>query len=222
MEVILPAELFTEKKVYEISMSQITSQIARPSGGFNQKTFLLNQGLQQQNHPCFEEPLAANNNLFEYMLIREGSTSGVMIFPAHYPAPKEIAYDRLIPAEPGQELRINLSLRSLFNAEGRERTVFLKPLLDGKPLEDEWRVSLSKQSVFSPEIDARKTFTITLPEEPGIYEVSVAAWQDPHLMPVNLDGTFNDQISFGGSGDSSNLLRFEVTDPAQETNQPGK
>lgn len=217
MEIVLPAELFVEQRVYEISIGQITSRRRVRSAGFSTKIHLLNQGTERLEHPCFEKPLSTSTNTFEYALIREGGSAEVMIFPAYYPAPDEISASRQLPAKPGQEIRVNLSLQSHLLAEKRERTVFLKPLLNGQPLEDEWRVSLSKEGTVGADIDARKTFTLTLPEEPGVYEVSVAAWQDPHLMAINRDGTFNDEISFGGLGDSSNILRFEVKAPDDTT-----
>lgn len=114
-----------------------------------------------------------------------------------------------------------MSLRSRLNAEDRARPVFLKPLLDGKPLEQEWRVSLSPEGPGAFNIDARKTFEVTLPEEPGIYEVSMAVWHDPHLMAVDLDGNTQEGVSTGLRGDTSNLLRFEVKATEDNSTESG-
>jgi hypothetical protein len=211
MEVILPSELFKEERMYEIAIGQITSRYDGTDGGIFRKIHLFNKSYTQLSHPCFEEPLRKPANTIEYGLVREAVSADVLLFPTYYPAVNEIAFERLLPAEPGQKVQINLSLRSRLNAKDRTRPVFLKPLLDGKPLEDEWRVSLAPEGPGSFNIDARKTFEVTLPEEPGIYEVSVGVWHDPHLMAVDLEGNAQRGISTGNGGDTSNLLRFNVT-----------
>lgn len=210
MEVILPAALFTEERMYEIAIGQITNRYDGTDGGVFRKIHLFNKSYQQPEHPCFEEPLKGYFNNFEYGLVNEAVSAAVLLFPTYYPSLSEIAFERIIPAEPGQKVQINMSARARFAAEERERLVFLKPLLDGKPLEQEWRVSFAPKNEGDFDIEARKTFEVTLPEEPGIYEVSMAVWHDPHLMAVDLDGNNRAGYSTGGGGDTSNLLRFEV------------
>jgi hypothetical protein len=221
MEVILPAELFTEERIYEIAVGQTTVQYGASNGGIYRKVHLLNRSTEQPSHPCHEEPLGEPANTIEYGLISENISTGVLLFPTYYPALSEVAFERLLPATPNQKVQINLSLVSKFNAEDRTRPVFLKPLLDGKPLEDQWRVSLSPKSPGSFNIDARKTFEVTLPEEPGIYEVSMAVWHDPNMMAVDLDGDTREGISTGGRGATSNLLRFEVKVPEDNSKESG-
>lgn len=217
MEIVLPAALLAEERMYEIAIGQITNRYNGSDGGVFRKIHLFNRSYERSAHPCFEEPLDAPANTIEYGLIRENVSAGVILFPTHYPAVNEVAFEELLPAEPGQKIQINLSLRSKLNAVDRTRLVFLKPLLDGKPLEYDWRVSLTPKGSGSFKIDARKTFEVTLPEEPGIYEVSMAVWHDPHLMAVDLNGDNQAGISNGNGGDTSNLLRFEVKAPDDTT-----
>ncbi|MEC9400195.1 MAG: hypothetical protein VX475_21395, partial [Myxococcota bacterium] len=221
MEVILPASLFTEERMYEIAIGQTTVQYGASNGGVYRKVHLLNRSTKQLGHPCHEEPLYEPANTIEYGLISENISTGVLLFPTYYPALSEVAFEQLLPAEPGQKVQVNLSLVSKYNVEDRARPVFLKPLLDGKPLEQEWRVSLSPKGPGSFNIDARKTFEVTLPEEPGIYEVSMAVWHDPHLMAVDLDGNSIEGISTGGRGATSNLLRFEVKATEDNSTESG-
>jgi hypothetical protein len=62
--------------------------------------------------------------------------------------------------------------------------------------------------------DARKSFDVTFPQEPGIYEVQVASWEDPFLFWRTRDGTRVESVSDGaGLHEGSNALRFRVVEP---------
>ena len=65
---------------------------------------------------------------------------------------------------------------------------------------------------YGRQINGRKFFDVTLPDTPGTYDVTVAAWEDAFVDAVNREGERDYAIRIGqGIANTPNTLRFVVS-----------
>ena len=93
--------------------------------------------------------------------------------------------------------------------------VLMIPTLDGRPIHPGWRVSSTLWSNGLRKVDARKSFTLEMPTEPGVYHVAVMTVGNPDLAPYDrVTGELHPRHNAVNTFASSNTLRFEVLAPS--------
>lgn len=215
IDIVLPGHLFDEERMYEIALSFQTSTDRRPIG-HSRRFALYNGGYDRPAHPCAEARLDAESTEIETALrSRISDDLGPLFF--HGIKDKD-AIQRTIDVAPGETMRMYFSALPTLYESGPKPTV-LVPVLDGKPIGPTWWITQGggPESEYRNRIDARKSFEVTFPEEPGIYEVQVFSWEDPYRIWRTRDGVKQEGVSDGsGLRENSNALRFRVVEPETE------
>jgi len=215
VDVTLPGELFPDKRMYEIALHWRATTPQLSPGGDAVRFALYNGGFNRpMERPCAEPRIGQDVVHIEKQLdTRSTRNLGFLFFDG---IPDRDALRRTIDVQPGETKQFYLSI---LRKSGQPNPTVLRPLLNGEPFGPTWWVTEggSEETRFET-IDARKTFEMTFPEEPGIYEVTVASWTDPYEIYRNRDGTPNEGVSQGSTAvsNSSNALRFRVVDPQSE------
>jgi hypothetical protein len=213
IEITIPASAFPESRTYEIALASETTTTVRRSVGKNFRFALFNGGCDRPTRPCHEPALSDEATEFEQRLFRRISDDVASIFFEGISNRDELR--STIDVQPGETRRIFVSL---YSNGFEEREMVLRPLLNGKPLDHTWWVTHGNRTGEgqSKYIDARKSFEVTFPEEPGIYEVQVASWLDPFELYRTPDGTEHDDIeSESPLSENSNALRFRVVEETE-------
>ena len=213
IDIMLPGELFSERRMHEIAIFVDSTTTERRSWAQARRFALYNGGFDRPSHPCAEARLSADAVEIERFIFPKAMADdfGALFFDG-------ITADDLrqtVEVTPGETKRFYLTVfRDDFH-EGPNPTV-LVPFLNGEPFGPTWWVTQGEDDASSDwdTIDARKSFEVTFPEEPGIYEVEVASWEDPYRLYRNRNGTLVQGVSDGGGPtEGSNALRFRVVEP---------
>ncbi|QDG51974.1 hypothetical protein FIV42_14870 [Persicimonas caeni] len=214
LDVTIPAEVFTERRMYEISVSYNITSADGVRGGESRRYALFNGGYSRPWRPCAEPRLGVPRSDWEELLYIRGTSSdlGPLFFEG---ITSELDTQEIIEVEPGETRRMFFSvLRTADPPEGKPTV--LVPMLDAEPLGPVWWVTQGGDE-YRTIVDARKSFEVTFPEEPGVYVVQVATWEDPYVFWKTRDGVEVDGVSFGSSRglhESSNPLHFRVIEPS--------
>jgi hypothetical protein len=214
VDITIPGSAFPEERMYEVSLSMQSNTIERRSVGQARRFALFNGGFNRPSRPCVESRLGERATEIEQRLkTRISDDLGPLFFEG---VTSRDDVDRIIDVRPGETRRLYLSvLRSDIDVE----PTVLVPLLDGEPVGPKWWVSQGgpRGTQRWPTTDARKSFEMTFPEEPGIYEVQVASWTDPFELHRNRNGVEVEGVSDGGGlRENSNALRFRVVEAQPE------
>ncbi|QDG50856.1 hypothetical protein FIV42_08960 [Persicimonas caeni] len=216
LDVTIPASAFPDRRMYEISVS---FNVTVPRGGRTGEAYrfaLFNGGYDRPSRPCAEPRLDIPWSDWERQMYLYAASMN--IGPLFYDGITDaLDTQSLIDVEPGETRRMYFSALSTSDQQGGKPTV-LVPLFEGEPMGPVWWITQGNaRGDYRTRVDARKSFEVTFPEEPGIYVVQVATWEDPYLYWRDRDGTRNDDVSFGSSRDlheSSNPLHFRVVEPS--------
>ena len=214
IDITLPGELFSERRMHEIALyTQATTTEGGPNGEAR-RFALYNGGYDRPSRPCAEPRLGTEAvGIERYIIAAERTDHLAALFVGGVESRQ--ALRDVIAVAPGETRQFYLSVYRDDFYEGPNPTV-LVPLLNGEPIGPTWWVTQGEDNDSSgwDTIDARKTFEVTFPDEPGIYEVEVASWEDPYQLYRNRNGTRVRGVSNGsGLTEGSNALRFRVVDP---------
>jgi hypothetical protein len=212
IDVTIPGEVFAEERMYEIALSFETTTTERAPFGESQRFALYNGGYNRPKHPCAEPRLDdVMTPIEERLRTRIAGDIGILFFEG---IESREDLRRTIPVEPGATKEFYLSVfRESVQYEAKP-TVMI-PLMNGQPIGPTWWVTQGgdPEGTYRLRFDARKTFEVTFPQEPGIYEIQAASWIDPFKIYRERDGTVHRDISDGGGiKQNSNALRFEVVE----------
>lgn len=218
IDITIPSSTFSERRMYEVSVSfNVTTYDGAP-WGHSQRYALFYGGYSRPARPCAESRLDIPWSDWEKKLYNYSTVDD--LGPLFYDGiTSALDVQSVIDVEPGETRRMYFSALSTAAQEGGKPTV-LVPLFDGEPMGPVWWITQGNaRGDYRTRVDARKSFEVTFPEEPGIYVVQVATWEDPYLYWRERDGTRNDDVSFGSSHDlheSSNPLHFRVVEPDEQ------
>jgi hypothetical protein len=211
----IPASEFEAGKNHEIAIALGYRRSGKSRRVFSQRASLFYGGLDpaMAEIPCTPAPLGESLNEFEQQFSNRFSTRFVGIFSDPAPQPLKSS----IPATPGETRRIYYSaLRTEFEESS---TFVLVPTMNGEPTGTAFWRKLGGPTAQEPNpyiVDDRGFFDVTLPTEPGIYEVAVQTWEDPWVRwrefgvprpPGGFDGVEMVRPTAG-----SNSLRFVVSE----------
>jgi hypothetical protein len=200
--------------MYEVSLSMQVNTTERRPFGQARRFALFNGGYNRPNRPCVERRLGVRATVGEHQLIGRISDDLGALFFEGISSHEDLR--RINEVQPGETRRMYLSvLRADIDAE----PTVLVPLLDGEPIGIKWWVTQGGEREYDRwmTIDGRKSFDVTFPEEPGIYEVQVASWADPFELHRTREGEEIDGVSAGsGLLENSNALRFRVVEAPSE------
>ena len=213
VDITIPGSAFPEERMYEISLNYEVMSIPTNTHGSARRFALFNGGFERPDSPCAESPLDEPATSFEAEVVHSVGPQLAMLF--HEGIRQRDDINHLIPVEPGATRQLYLSVLHISAPLEEPAPTALVPVMNGKPIGELWWVSTggprSDQETW--QIDARKTFEVTFPEEPGIYEVMVASWLHPWELYRNPDGSRNEGVSEGSElQTNSNVLRFRVVD----------
>jgi hypothetical protein len=210
VDITIPGSVFPEERMYEVSLSMETSTIERRPVGRSQRFALFNGGYNRPSRPCVEPRLGERSTSIERQVEPRISDDVAALFFDGIIEGADV--DQLNDVRPGETRRMYLSV---IRSDADSKPTVLVPLLDGKPLDEKWWVTQGGTREYERQmtIDGRKSFEVTFPEEPGIYEVQVASWTDPFELHRTREGEEVEGISDGGGLlENSNALRFRVVD----------
>ena len=213
IDITLPGELFSERRMHEIALyTQATTTEESPNGQAR-RFALYNGGYDRPSRPCAQARLSQSAVPIERFLFP--NVMGDDVVALFFEGMNEEDVRRTVEVAPGETKQFYLSVFRDGFYEGPNPTV-LVPLLNGEPIGPTWWIARGERDGSSEwdTIDARKTFEMTFPREPGIYEVEVASWEDPYELYRDRNGTLVRGVSSGGEvTEGSNALRFRVVDP---------
>lgn len=215
VDITIPGSAFPEERMYEISLAAEVTTTERSSFGESQRYALFNGGYDRPSRPCIEPRLGHRARpIVDQLRSRIGDDIAALFFGG---ITHRDDVRRVIDVQPGETRRMYLSV--LRSDIAVEPTVMV-PLLNGEPIgTTKWWVKQGGDRAYDdvPTVDARKSFEVTFPEEPGIYEVQVASWTDPYELFRTPDGEEVEGVSDGGSLlENSNALRFRVVETQSE------
>lgn len=228
--ITIPGGHFDEKRSYEISAAFYSATSLRNSGlagNFAVRYQLHTEKISRSTHPCFEPRLSASPTALEKALYRDpydlpGPRSGILLVPTGVESENAVRlYPKTYEASPGQTVNLRLSYENIAPRSGEHQLVTV-PLLDGQPIQSPWWHQIDGTSgpgrPSDLKIDARKQFSVTLPDKPGIYHVSAVSWENPYKWPRKPDGTILDKLSHVSMDPFiSNIVRFEVTEASTDS-----
>ncbi len=217
IDIVIPASNFTENRAYEVEISYFHSKELREQFQFHRRVLVYHGGFQAPSHPCFEPALELDvlTDLEVELVMR---ASGATLLFAEGIDTVELLRSPIY-AERGQRLTLYYSL---FNVVPTRRSKVAVPFMNGVAIGEPWYLSNGEsQSVFLKgeddtyrlyrPVDARKTFELTLPDEPGVYDIYINDWDHPYLPYYDLTGKRIPGVSIGALLDAgSNILRFVV------------
>jgi hypothetical protein len=215
LDVTIPAAVFAERRMYEISVSYNLTTYDGRSNGESRRFALFNGGYDRPSRPCAEPKIDVPWSDWEKTLYNRGTVDD--LGPLFYEGiTSELDIQSLVDVEPGETRRMFFSVLQTSSQAGGKPTV-LVPLFDGEPMGPVWWVKQGGEDNYRVRVNARKSFEVTFPEEPGVYVVQVATWEDPYLYWRTRDGVRNEDVSLGSSRglhESSNPVHFRVVDPS--------
>lgn len=208
VDVTIPGDVFDEERMYEISLNMASNTIERRPNGLSRRFVLYNGGYTRPSRPCVEPRLDDEISDFEFELRgRISDDLGILFFEGieHRDQLRDV-----IEVDPGETKRLFLTV---IRATSVPRPTVLVPLLDGRPIAEPWWVTQGGEFVSRRgHVEARKSFEVTFPHEPGIYEVQVASWVNPFELVEDREGNEVDGVVDGELNENSNALRFRVVE----------
>lgn len=208
IDVTIPGDVFDEERMYEISLNMESTTIERRSVGLSRRFALYNGGYNRPNRPCVEPRLDEELLEIEFELFgRISDDVGILFFEGieHRDQLREV-----IDVAPNETKRLFLTI---LRATSVPRPTVLVPLMAGEPVADPWWVTQGGEIVWPRgHVEARKTFEVTFPAEPGIYEVQVASWVNPFELAKDREGNNVEGVRSSELNENSNTLRFRVTE----------
>jgi hypothetical protein len=176
VDVTIPSEVFDERRMYEVAVSVDLTSVATRVERQHHRYALYNGGYERPDRPCAETSIEqAMTRAERYMWLEADGDSGVLFFdgiPANYD------WHDQFEVEPGESRRFYFSAM-YSDSYGDPKDVVFAPVINGQPIRSAWWVhSLPNRNSNSPTVDDRKSFEVTFPEEPGVYDVQVlpAPW----------------------------------------------
>lgn len=205
-DITIPAAAFGRAGVHEISVAyEFTNTSKLRKNGESRRYTLFYGGFSQEPAPCVPEPLNAAATEHEYEFSGYHMSDDTIFISHDGMAPTK---NHVIRIEPGATIEF---IASHFRMNEVPTPVVAQPLLNGEPVGGSYMTSNGGPGAAPRDIiDARKTFSVTFPEEPGLYEVMVAEWPHGYELTRFPDGTDNPDVTRGRASENSNALRFEI------------
>jgi hypothetical protein len=216
LDVTIPASVFAKQRMYEISVSYNLTTHQGLKYGESRRFALFNGGYNRPTRPCAEPKIDVPWSDWEKALYNRVTVDdlGPLFFEG---ITSERDIQTVVDVEPGETRRMFFSVLQTSSQAGGKPTV-LVPLFDGEPTGPVWWVKQGgDDDNYRVRVNARKSFEVTFPEEPGVYVVQVATWEDPYLYWRTRDGVRNQDVSLGSSRglhESSNPVHFRVVEPS--------
>jgi hypothetical protein len=209
-DITIPASHFTEDRMYEVSISFTMSTLEHRPIGSSKRFALYYNGYDRPSRPCAIPSLNEPSDGTEHQLFGRIGTNDTILFTEDF---EEIHDVRdLLEVEPGETKRFYATTFSF--AYPLEKVQYYVPTLNGEPVGNGWYVKTpAREPPQRSLIDSRRSFEVTFPDEPGIYEVQIANWMDPFEIWRTREGEEVEGIRSPHSGANSNVLRFRVGEP---------
>lgn len=209
-DMTIPASHFTEDRMYEIGVSLEMNSHPYRTVGLSSRFVVYRNGYNRPSRPCSIPSLNEEIRGKEFRLLAQVGTNNALLFSDDIKNYSDV--DVVHNVEPGEIRRFYTSFRS--SQSQSEAQLYFVPTLDGEPIQDGWYVETPlREPTPRTYIDARRSFEVTFPTEPGIYEVQLASWVDPFVMAKTIDGEDIDRVQTTTNSANSNALRFRVEEP---------
>ncbi len=208
IEVTIPADAFPEHRAYEISLGMLSVSSLLVDRHTAWRMRLYNGGYDVPPRPCANQPLGVDERTEIEFALQNGARE-LLLFP-------EIIEDfwtthgRPLQVEPGETIRFYAT--GLRDGKGASAAVAV-PTVNGIPIGSPrwWSHGPGWVGAALPPIDTRFSFSYTVPEEPGVYDVYVQSWTDPFETGRDLDGNSINGVYFTPKPTShSNGIRLVV------------
>ncbi len=224
VDIVIPAENFEEGKLHEIGLAVNWPLHREIHYGDETRRFPLFYGGWQEPEdlPCSTKPAAETPNRFEADVLEPSrGPNHVGIFVDPMPTARTAHLHRF-EAAPGEVVQVYATLFPRLDVEP-DRVIVALPLLDGKPAgEARWLGQSGAEEIASIDsvfthieqtVNMRYAFEVTMPEEPGTYDLQVMTWADPYVRWRSIDaepvyGFMN--VTNGDHRAGSNVITFEV------------
>jgi hypothetical protein len=214
-DIVLDASHFKPEHVHQVSIVMAKKSLThRRIDRENFVDFTLYfEGYEFPDLPaCFEDALRkVANSIEEEIFLELGNRDGVLFVPDVQDAEN---IQEPVHVAPGETVPLNLSI--IENRWPPTRPSVAVPFLNGEPLDEKWFFihALRTEDSLDFEVSLRKEFEVTLPEEPGTYDVFVSVGREPFLPSHDLDGErIERQSAF--SSVATNIVRFVVEEDTE-------
>jgi len=217
VEVRIPASEFS-RGTQELGIFSHVAPANTAIVGFYRRFHVHKNAITPMEFPCFEPPLGANPNALERKLFefRDQVFSSVVLIPEKM-LNREALFEthKPIEAAPGERITV---FASAPRSGGLPGDTYLGAILflNDEPQWDksEFFATSKTGGLTAGLIDWRRTFTVELPEEPGVHTIRIASWTDPFTLGVMLDGSLAEpRQSLSVDINGSNVLTFLVREP---------
>lgn len=213
IDIRIPAAHFTPGRMHEVAIAIRGEAVQLHKQGITVRFQVWYGGVEPPSDPlpCVVPELDDEITDFERAIFNGGATVA-RIFTIPNP---RMDNDFIRDARPGETVRIYSSIYAFLPNPERAFEVMFWPTLDGRPIGEPWWRSYRKSDQGRNfEIDDRHYFDVTLPDEPGIYQVALKAYEDPWVRWRAFGSDVrNDHVANRGVNEGSNVLRFRVTEP---------
>ena len=206
VEVTIPASQFPQARIYEISFAQMEAPHSNSSRS-SRRLVLYNGGYALPSQPCALPPLGDEITEFEKVLFPAGIAA--TIFGEATEHEGHLRGEPMV-AKPGAKLTLH---GTFWRTALSPKITVVQPIVNGAPVGQPLWITQGGDNPHRYQlIDARFTFEVTLPAEPGVHAVSLATWEDPYRPCRDLEGNDIRGCSKSGSvSRHSNVLRFDTT-----------
>lgn len=210
IDITIPREAFPTEGVYDISFGMHSASSTLSPQTITWRLALYNGGYDRRTRPCTPPPIESDYQPIETALL--GAALGghaLLIFPENIGWYSQ-ARGEPIRAAGGTTLTF---YASAYRLGGHPRVTVAQPTVNGVPTgEPHWYQQGGPTATHRFKwIDDRFTFDVTIPDEPGQYDVVVMNWETPYEVYRDLDGTRLPRVTNGVRvAKHSNPIRFVV------------
>ncbi len=211
IEVTIPAEAFPQRRAYEISLGMLSVSSLLVDRHSAWRMRLYNGGYEVPSRPCANEPLDIEERTEIEFALQNGARE-LLLFPETI-EDFWTTHGRPLEVKPGETIRFYAS--GFRDGKGPSAAVAV-PTANGIPIGSPkwWRHGPAWVGAALPPIDTRFSFSYTVPDEPGTYDVYVLSWTDPFETGRDLDGNRINGVYFSSKPRGhSNGIRLVVPEP---------
>jgi hypothetical protein len=207
VDITIPSGVFVENGAHELSMFLQVASPGTTHVAVAWRTFVYYGAYSRFSHPCFprttsteitDEELAVLETLHHVTslhLYPEGET-GDEIKSIHQVGPGET---------------VTLKYFKTTQWTTIAQPVVLQPLLSGRPIGEPTYLYPPISNGSGGATNFREELVIEMPQEPGLYPVTIAGFDDAHLLMRDHNG-IGYNVFAGGLGSSTNTVWYEVVD----------
>lgn len=208
VDITIPSDSFPEPGAYELGLYL---NLISPGDSHAYRVMRLTAfygGYSRPAHPCFTETTTTERSTEEDAVLSTlTNTSSMKLYPAGETSDEILKVQKVSPGETVLLKYFKLAAAGLL----QKPTIFL-PLLRGRPIGEPTYIEPKLAADAGPKTNWRGEFDVDLPQEPGLYPISIVGFEDARLPQVDRHGIFYDDVYNFNGASSSNTVWYEVVE----------